>query len=106
MARSVSWLKRLGTGVAVAAIGAAGVRAAQNASLPGGTSISVAVTAPADGAMLPQGPVSVTGTASVGTGQPVANTTLIYIVDVSGSTADPTGTPGRCPNQNASRCIG
>jgi len=39
------------------------------------------------------------GTAAVGQGQPVANTTLIYIVDVSGSTANPTGGTS-CPRQN------
>ncbi len=41
-----------------------------------------------------------TGTAAVGTGAPVANTTLIYIVDVSGSTSEPTGVPNKCPRQN------
>jgi PKD repeat protein len=70
------------------------------AGLPGGTPITVSITAPADNATLPAAPFDVTGTASVGVGAPVANTTLIYVVDVSGSTATGTGTPGRCPRQN------
>ena len=65
--------------------------------LPGGTSLDVTITSPSDGATMPQGPVTVTGTAAVGTGAPVANTTLIYVVDVSGSTSDPTGVPGHPP---------
>ena len=68
--------------------------------LPGGTSLDVTITSPSDGAVLPQAPVTVTGTAAVGTGAPVANTTLIYIVDVSGSTSEPTGVPNKCPRQN------
>ncbi len=40
------------------------------------------------------------GTASVGQRAAIANTTLIYIVDVSGSTTEPTGVPGKCPRQN------
>lgn len=62
---------------------------AVDGNLPGGTAISVAINSPANGAVLPPGPVAVTGTASVGTGVPVANTSLIYVVDVSGSTASP-----------------
>jgi len=68
--------------------------------LPGGTSLDVTITSPTNGAVLPQAPFTMTGTAAVGTGAPVANTTLIYIVDVSGSTSDPTGVPGKCPRQN------
>ncbi|MGH3680088.1 MAG: choice-of-anchor P family protein [Natronosporangium sp.] len=62
-------------------------------NLPGGTSIEVSIDSPADGAVLPAGPVTVTGTAAVGTGEPVANTALIYVVDVSGST----GAISDCP---------
>ncbi|GIG88214.1 vWA domain-containing protein [Plantactinospora endophytica] len=59
---------------------------AVDGNLPGGTSISVTIDTPADGAVLPPGPVTVTGTASVGVGQPVANTAVVYVLDVSAST--------------------
>ncbi|GIH10512.1 hypothetical protein Rhe02_85790 [Rhizocola hellebori] len=59
---------------------------AVDGNLPGGTSISVAIATPANGAVFPPGPVTVTGTASVGVGVPVANTSLVYVIDVSGST--------------------
>ncbi len=62
---------------------------AVNGNLPGGTSISVTIDTPANNSVRPPGPVTVTGTASVGTAAPVANTSLIYVLDVSGSTADP-----------------
>jgi trimeric autotransporter adhesin len=65
-------------------------------SLPGGTSISVAIATPADGALIasPPGDVPLTGTASVGMGVPVANTSLIYVLDVSESTNHPVGCGG------------
>jgi hypothetical protein len=65
-------------------------------NLPGGTSISVAITTPADGALIasPPGDVQLTGTASVGMGVPVANTSLIYVLDVSGSTDQSGGCGG------------
>ncbi len=88
------------TVAAAAAAGAlllAGAAGATTGTLPGGTPISVAITTPADGATLPLGDVPVTGTASVGTGIAVANTLLITVIDVSGSTVNPGGT---CPNQN------
>jgi hypothetical protein len=68
-------------------------------NLPGGTSISVGVSAPADGALIasPPGNVNLSGTASVGQGVPVANTTLVYVVDRSGSTQSLNGCGG---NQN------
>jgi trimeric autotransporter adhesin len=65
-----------------------------NGNLPGGTSISVSINTPADGAVLPPGPVTVSGTASVGQGQPVPSTALIYTLDVSASTA--TVVPAGC----------
>jgi hypothetical protein len=65
-------------------------------SLPGGTSISVAIATPADGALIasPPGDVQLAGTASVGMGVPVANTSLIYVLDVSESTNHPVGCGG------------
>ncbi|MCG8918541.1 PKD domain-containing protein [Actinokineospora sp. PR83] len=74
--------------VAVAAVVASGVQAvAVDGNLPGGTSISVDVASPAAGTVVPQGPVTVTGTAAIGTGAAVKDTALTYVVDVSGSTA-------------------
>jgi hypothetical protein len=60
---------------------------AVNGNLPGGTSISVNITGPADNTIIPPGPATVTGTASVGTGAAVKDTALTYVLDVSGSTA-------------------
>ncbi|MGI5152773.1 choice-of-anchor P family protein [Plantactinospora sp. CA-294935] len=72
---------------ALALVLATGIPAgAVDGNLPGGTSISVTIDTPTDGAVLPPGPVTVTGTAAVGTGQPVANTAVVYVLDVSGST--------------------
>ncbi|MDX6411021.1 MAG: trimeric autotransporter adhesin, partial [Gaiellaceae bacterium] len=65
----------------------AGATGATTGALPGGTSIGAAITSPADGSTLPAGPVALTGTAQVGAGVPVANTLVIYVIDVSGSTA-------------------
>lgn len=71
---------------------------AANGNLPGGTSISNSITAPANGASA-KAPASfnVTGTASVGKAGAKADTTLIYLMDVSGSTEAPAGCGG---NQN------
>lgn len=64
------------------------------ADLPGGTNISVDVASPADGAILPAGPVSAAGTAEIGVGVAVANTAILYVVDVSLSTDAPGGCGG------------
>lgn len=94
-------MKRALTGPALLAAAALVLAVAGGAAtLPGGSSIDAAVTFPADGAVLPAAPFTATGTASVGTGQAVANTTLIYIVDVSGSTSSATGGT-LCGNRNA-----
>lgn len=70
-----------------------------NGNLPGGTSMTVGISAPADGALIasPPGDVNLSGTASVGEGQPVADTTLVYVIDRSGSTQTLNGCGG---NQN------
>ncbi len=73
---------------------------ATTASLPGGTAITVSIGSPADNSTLPNAPFTVTGSASVGVGVAVPDTTLVYIVDISGSTSSSDGTPGRCPRQN------
>jgi hypothetical protein len=70
-------------------------------NLPGGTSISVDITAPSDGAVkvFPPGNIDLEGTAAVGEGVPVPNTGFVYVVDGSGSAASPAG--GDCgPEQN------
>jgi hypothetical protein len=55
-------------------------------NLPGGTNIAVSIDTPADGAVRSPGPVTINGTASVGQGQPVPSTALVYVLDVSNST--------------------
>jgi trimeric autotransporter adhesin len=77
----------------------AATASAVDGSLPGGTSISVDITAPPGGTTLNGPNVPVSGTAAVGEGQPVPNTGLIYSIDGSGSTVAPAG--GDCgPDQN------
>ena len=64
---------------------------ADSGSLPGGTSISAEITSPAANAILPAGATTVSGTAAVGAAPALKNNTVVYVVDVSGSTADPAG---------------
>jgi trimeric autotransporter adhesin len=82
-----------GAGLAVLALFTANVVPAPahpvNGNLPGGTSITVSIDAPADGSVRPPGVVTVNGTASVGQGQPVPSTALVYVLDVSNSTQTP-----------------
>ena len=78
-----------------------GVPAQTAGNLPGGTSISVDITAPSDGAVkvFPPGNIELEGTAEVGQGVPVPNTGFLYVIDGSGSTVDSAG--GDCgPDQN------
>src|SRR4051812_27640287 len=64
----------------------------ENGNLPGGTAISVAITAPADGTVFQLGdPVPINGTAAVGTGVTVKDTTVIFVIDRSGSMGDSAG---------------
>ncbi|WP_394619239.1 choice-of-anchor P family protein [Lentzea sp. JNUCC 0626] len=56
-------------------------------NLPGGTSIGVTITSPANNSVHPPGLVNVTGKASIGTGVAVVDTALTYVIDVSGSTS-------------------
>lgn len=62
--------------------------------LPSGVLISVEVSTPTDGAELLQGPVQVTGFATLGETPPVSPTTLAYVIDVSGSTRSLNGCGG------------
>ena len=59
---------------------------AADGNLPGGTSIGVTITSPANNSVVVPGPVTVTGKASIGTGVAVVDTALTYVLDVSGST--------------------
>ncbi|GAA2358449.1 hypothetical protein Cme02nite_34560 [Catellatospora methionotrophica] len=81
-------MKRVLTALVAASALVATPAFATDGNLPGGTSIAVTITGPADGAAVAPGPVTVTGTASVGTGAPVADTSLIYVLDASSSTAN------------------
>lgn len=67
-------------------------------SLPGGTSIEVAIVNPAHNSVVNGPAVPVDGTAAVGQGVPVPNTALIYVIDVSNSTSALDGCGG---DQNA-----
>lgn len=78
----------------VAVLAFTGAASATGGSLPGGTNIAVDVVSPADGATVNGPNVPVSGTASVGQGVPVANTALVYAIDVSGSTDQAGGCGG------------
>src|ERR687888_1201082 len=57
-------------------------------NLPAGTGISVDIATPAVDQVYPQGSaVAVTGTAAVQTGVVIKDTTVIYVIDQSGSMA-------------------
>lgn len=62
-------------------------------SLPGGTPISVGITAPSDGAVkaYPPGMIDLKGTASVAEGAIVKDTTVVYIMDISASMNNDSG---------------
>ncbi len=93
-----SGLARLGAAIVLLALfGAPAPWArADDGNLPGGTSISVNITAPPDGAVKvsPPGQVTLQGTASVGTGVPVPSTLIVYVLDVSFSTQSAGGACG------------
>lgn len=57
-------------------------------NLPGGTSLSVDITSPADGLFVayPSGDLMLEGTAALGEGVPLANSLIVYVIDVSYST--------------------
>ncbi|MBN1641192.1 MAG: VWA domain-containing protein [Anaerolineae bacterium] len=54
-------------------------------NLPGGTSLSVDVTSPTDGLLVayPPGNLTLEGTAAIGEGEPLANSLIVYVIDVS-----------------------
>jgi hypothetical protein len=64
-------------------------------SLPSGTQVSVEVSYPHDGDVFPAGEgVPVNGFATVGEGSAMSDTTLVFLVDVSGSTDNPASCGG------------
>jgi hypothetical protein len=62
--------------------------------LPSGVLLSVEVSTPANGAVISQGPVQVTGFATLGNSDLVPHTTLAYVIDASGSTGNLNGCGG------------
>jgi hypothetical protein len=83
------WAMALAVGVVASVTAPAG---ADEGTLPGGTAISVEIGAPTAGASVPAGaPLTVSGTAAVGDGVPVADTSIVYLLDVSGSMANGAG---------------
>ena len=62
---------------------------AASSNLPGGTSIEVTIDDPLDGQVFqlvgPTIDVDVEGTAAIGMGTPIKDTTVVYIIDKSGS---------------------
>jgi hypothetical protein len=85
---------------------------ATDGNLPGGTSISVTIDDPAESEVfvIPEGDttlaIDVDGTASVGEGTPLKDTTVTYVIDVSGSTSLTAGVDcdGIAGNDNVLTC--
>lgn len=73
--------------------------------LPSGVACSVEVTTPPDGAVLPAAPVFVTGFATVGEAVPVATTSMVYVMDLSGSTDVGGGCGGDANGDGSSNTI-
>lgn len=77
-------------------------------TLPGGTTISLTLNQPEDTFEIPPGStalhatIPVSGTATIGNGTINANTTLIYVLDASGSTEESSGLTLNCPDMNPS----
>jgi hypothetical protein len=68
------------------------VASATSGTLPGGTGISVDITGPPDGTTVPANTdVPVTATASVGGGTVTKDTSVVFVLDVSGSMSDSAG---------------
>lgn len=68
------------------------------ATLGTGVEISVEISQPIDGSVVPAGPLWVEGFATIGETSPTAQTTLAYVVDVSGSTLSSGGCGGDLNN--------
>jgi hypothetical protein len=80
----------------------------ENGNLPGGTAISVGIVSPADGAVFQLGdPVPINGTASVATGVTIQDTTVVFVIDRSGSMAADAGVDcdGVAGNETRLECV-
>lgn len=90
MARTVTGALGVATLLCALATGTPGAGAhQQDGNLPGGTTISVDIQSPAAGSIVADSaahPVTVEGTAAVGEGVADADTTLVSVIDLSGST--------------------
>lgn len=77
---------------------------AVDGNLPGGTAVSLEIVSPIDGAEIFTGDATVdlpiSASASIGIGSATADTTLIYLLDASGSTEESSGVSPGCPDQN------
>jgi hypothetical protein len=69
----------------------AGPVAADTATLPGGTALSVDIASPTEGAIFASGQVPVTGTVALGAALARKDTTVVYAIDTSGSTSNTSG---------------
>ncbi|HVR72280.1 MAG TPA: vWA domain-containing protein [Vicinamibacteria bacterium] len=89
----------LGAALAALVALAPGMAMAADGNLPGGTSITVDIQSPSDGELRvsPPGDVVVDGSAAVGAGVPIADTLIVYTLDLSGSTIF---SGGPCGNPN------
>lgn len=77
---------------------------ADNGFLPGGTAVSITLDTPLDGAEFTavegKATIPVSGIASVGNGVSNADTSLIFLLDISGSTEETVGSSLFCPDKN------
>ncbi|MGZ3144477.1 vWA domain-containing protein [Lentzea chajnantorensis] len=80
-------MRRLGAGVAAAVLVVAGgvPASAVDGTLPGGIGIAVDIETPLPDTVIPKGTTTVVGTASIGTRTATPRTSLVYVLDSSGS---------------------
>ena len=95
----------MGLAVAAACLSATPA-AADQATLPGGTAIAVDIEAPSNGGYVATGAVEVSGTASVAEGVAAPDVTVVYVLDVSLSTAFTAGAncDGASGNDSILKC--
>ena len=80
-------MRRLGAGLAASVLVRAGgvPEGAVDGTLPGGIGIAVDIETPLSDTVIPKGATTVVGTASTGTKAATAATSLVYVLDSSGS---------------------
>lgn len=77
-------------------------------NLPGGTAISIEIASPADGAIFQLGdPVPINGTATIATGVAIQDTTVVFVIDRSGSMGLDSGVDcdGVAGNETRLQCV-